>query len=148
MSAPIDLRALLLDPANNGAYYFDRNDREALAEAATEAGLRPVPIDFADCATKDEALARIATALEFPSWFGGNWDALGDCIGDLSWFANDGLLLLFDDAWAWRERDGEEFGTLLDVCGEAAQGWMRERRPFWVVVPLAADQLARLTDDA
>jgi hypothetical protein len=147
MNAPTDLRGLLLDPANNGAYFFDRNDREALLEAAIDAGLCASPVDFAGCAGKDDALARIAAALAFPSWFGGNWDALADCLGDLSWLPGEGQLLLFDQAWDWRERDGEEFTTLLDVCGEAAQGWMRERRPFWVVVPLATEHLARLGDD-
>ena len=146
MTAPVDLRALLLDPANNGAYFFDRNDREALVEAANDAGLHATPVDFSACAGKDDALARIAAALAFPAWFGGNWDALADCLRDLSWLGGDGLLLVFDEAWAWRERDGEAFATLLDVCGEAAQDWMRGRRPFWVVVPLAPEQLARLGD--
>jgi hypothetical protein len=147
MNTPLDLRALLLDPANNGAYFFDRNDRESLLEAATDAGLRPAPVDFGGCAGKDDALARIAAALAFPDWFGGNRDALADCLGDLSWLPEDGQLLLFDDAWGWRERDGEDFATLLDICGEAAQGWTRARRPFWVVIPLAPEQLARLSDD-
>ena len=141
MSAPLDLRALLLDPSNNGVYYFDRNDREDLAEAAVNAGLRVAPIDFADCAGKHDALARIALALQFPEWFGGNWDALADAIADLSWLPEGGQLLLFDNAWDWRERDGEDFAVLLDICGEAAQGWTRERRPFWAVIPLPAEQL-------
>lgn len=142
MNAPLDLRALLLDPANNGVYYFDRNDREDLAESAANAGLHVAPVDFADCAGKHDALARIAVALQFPEWFGGNWDALADALGDLSWLPEAGQLLLFDNAWEWRERDGEDFAALLDICGEAAQGWMRARRPFWVVIPLAPEQLA------
>ena len=147
MNTPVDLRALLLDPANNGAYFFDHNDRESLLEAATEAGLHVAPIDFGGCAGKDDALARIATALRFPDWFGGNWDALADCLGDLSWLDGEGQLLVFDDAWGWRERDGEDFAALLDICGEAAQGWMRARRPFWVVIPLAPEQLASVGRD-
>jgi hypothetical protein len=141
MNAPLDLRALLLDPANNGVYYFDRNDREDLAEAAANAGLHVVPVDFADCAGKHDALARIAVALAFPEWFGGNWDALADALGDLSWLPEGGLLMLFDNARDWRERDEEDFAVLLDICGEAAQDWTRERRPFWAVIPLAAEQL-------
>ena len=46
MNTPLDLRALLLDPANNGAYFFDHNDRESLVDAATEAGLHAAPVDF------------------------------------------------------------------------------------------------------
>jgi hypothetical protein len=148
MNTPVDLRALLLDPANNGVYYFDRNDREDLAEAAADAGLHVAPVDFADCAGKHDALARIAVALAFPEWFGGNWDALADALGDLSWLPEGGgQLLLFDNAWDWRDRDGEDFAVLLDICGEAAQGWARERRPFWAVVPLAPEQLARVGRD-
>lgn len=144
MNAPVDLRALLLDPANNGAYFFDHNDREALVEAANEAGLRTAPVDFSGCGDKGDALARIAAALEFPDWFGGNWDALADCLGDLSWLGGEGHLLVFDEAWDWRERDGEDFAVLLDICGESAQDWTRERRPFWVVIPLAPERLALL----
>ena len=81
-------------------------------------------------------------ALRFPDWFGGNWDALADALADLSWLPEGGQLLLFDNAWDWRERDGEDFAVLLDICGEAAQGWTRERRPFWAVIPLAPEQLA------
>jgi len=99
MNTPLDLRALLLDPANNGAYFFDHNDRESLVEAATEAGLHAAPVDFGGCAGKGDALARIAAALRFPEWFGGNWDALADCLGDLSWLDGAGQLLVFDDAW-------------------------------------------------
>jgi len=147
MNTPLDLRALLLDPANNGAYFFDHNDRESLVEAATEAGLHAAPVDFGGCAGKGDALARIAAALRFPEWFGGNWDALADCLGDLSWLDGAGQLLVFDDAWGWRERDGEDFATLLDICGEAAQGWTRARRPFWVVIPLPAEQLTMVGNE-
>ena len=54
---------------------------------------------------------------------------------------------MFDDAWGWRERDGEDFATLLDICGEAAQGWTRARRPFWVVIPLPAEQLTMVGNE-
>jgi hypothetical protein len=147
MTTPLDLRALLLDPANNGVYYFDRGDREDLADAAANAGLRVAPVDLADCAGKHDALARIALALAFPEWFGGNWDALADALGDLSWLPEGGQLLLFDNAWDWRGRDGEDFAVLLDICGEAAQGWARERRPFWAVIPLPAEQLAQVGNE-
>jgi hypothetical protein len=51
-----------------------------------------------------------ARALAFPAWFGRNWDALADCLGDLSWLPDAGHVLLWDrygvlartDAKAWR----------------------------------------------
>lgn len=34
---------------------------------------------------KAELLERVALALSFPDYFGRNWDALIDCLSDLSW---------------------------------------------------------------
>jgi len=38
----------------------------------------------------------IAAAFEFPSYFGRNWDALVDCLGDLEWLDANGYVLLVD----------------------------------------------------
>ena len=130
MSTPVDLRAAA-GSGEQRRLLFDHNDREALVEAATEAGLHAMPIDFNRLRGQGRRARAHAAALRFPDWFGGNWDALADCLGDLSWLPEGGQLLLFDNAWEWRERDGGDFATLLDICGEAAQDWTRGRRPFW-----------------
>ena len=35
--------------------------------------------------SKQALLATLATQLNFPDYFGGNWDALEECMADLSW---------------------------------------------------------------
>ena len=44
-----------------------------------------VHIDLSACTDKRDLLDRFAAALRFPSWFGYNWDAMHDCLTDLSW---------------------------------------------------------------
>jgi len=39
----------------------------------------------AGIATKETLFARLAERLQFPDYFGANWDALWECIRDLSW---------------------------------------------------------------
>lgn len=140
MSA-LELRALLADPDQNGAYFVDVRDREGLEDAARELRFALAPIDFAGCNGKAEVLDRFAAALRFPAWFGGNWDALADCLGDLSWWPADGYLLLLDHVGAWRAAEPDEFATLLEVLNEAAALWSAQRQPFWALVPLSAPAL-------
>ncbi|WP_341647529.1 barstar family protein [Thauera humireducens] len=42
-------------------------------------------VELADCTDKAGLLRRFAEAFRFPDWFGHNWDALADCLTDLSW---------------------------------------------------------------
>lgn len=140
MSA-LELRALLADAGQNGTYFVDVRDREGLEDAARELRFALAPIDFAGCNGKAEVLDRFAAALRFPAWFGGNWDALADCLGDLAWWPADGYLLLLDHVGAWRAAEPDEFATLLEVLNEAAALWSAQRRPFWALVPLSAPAL-------
>jgi RNAse (barnase) inhibitor barstar len=137
----LELRALLADASQNGAYFVDVRDREGLEEVARELGFAVAAIDFAGCSGKDEVLERFAAALRFPDWFGGNWDALADCLGDLSWWPAEGYLLLLDHAGAWRVSEPHEFATLLEILNEAAMSWSAQRLPFWALVALSAPAL-------
>ena len=137
-----ELVALLADAAQNGAYFVDARDRAALVEAATVLGFAIAQIDCRGVRDRDTALDRIAQALRFPPWFGGNWDALHDCLGDLSWLPGDGYLLLFDHGADWREAEPDAFATLLDVLDDAAQDWSAIGTPFWALLPLPGDRLA------
>ena len=94
-----------------------------------------VAIDLAGCADKQEALRRLGAALKFPGWFGGNWDALADCLADMSWWPAAGYLLLLEHPAGWREAEPEEFDTALEIIEEAAQGWAAQHKPFWALLP-------------
>lgn len=140
----VDLSALLADAASGGVYFVDARDRAALVEAATGLQFAVAAIDFNAAHERETALARIALALQFPAWFGGNWDALQDCLGDLSWLEGKGYLLLFDHSSAWREAEPEAFAILLDILEAAARGWAGSGTPFWALLPLPSEELATI----
>lgn len=140
----MELRALLADFTQCGAYFVDARDREAMAAAALSLDFALVPVEFAGCSDKAEALERLAQALKFPDWFGGNWDALADCVGDLSWWPADGYVLLLDHVDDWREHARADFDVAIDILNEAAAGWAARRTPFWALMPLPAGVLATI----
>ena len=103
----MDVREVLADPGQGGAYFVDARDNDSLIEAASALEFSVTRIDLAGCRDKDTALDRIAAALRFPEWFGANFDALADCLGDLSWLPADGYLLLLEHSDEWRQGDDE-----------------------------------------
>jgi len=146
MIATVELRALLADATQCGAYFVDARDREAMVAAAQSLDFALVSIDFDGCRDKADALQRIAQALRFPEWFGGTWDALADCLSDLSWCPAGGYVLLLEHVDGWRAAAGDDFDTLLDIVNEAATGWARMRTPLWALMPLPAEVLATMGD--
>jgi hypothetical protein len=116
------------DPAKSGVYRSSRSDE--ILDAARGSGIRVVRIDLAGATDKDKLLARVAEALRFPAWFGGNWDALEDCLCDLSWAPAAGYVLLFEGAAAVPLVDR---GTLADILASAAASWSERKRPFFAV---------------
>jgi hypothetical protein len=113
----------LQDPARSGVYRAARIDE--VVAAVRDSGLAAARIDLSQ-----PVFEAFSQALGFPGWFGRNWDALEDCLTDLSWreAAGDVLLIERSEALAADER-----GTLLDVLAAAAEFWAGERRPFFAV---------------
>jgi hypothetical protein len=117
------LLARLRDPARSGVYRASAP--RAIEEATHASSLDVVRID----AGSNAPFEAIARALDFPDWFGANWDALEDCLSDLSWRKGDGHVLLFVGA-----PSGEALGTLLDVLRAAAEYWAGRGRAFFAVL--------------
>ena len=118
----------LSDASKSGVYRTSRTDE--ILDATRGSALHVARIDLAGASAKDAWIGRIAKALAFPAWFGGNWDALEDCLSDLSWITAGGYVLLIEGA---AEAPLVERGTLLDILASAAASWAERKRPFFAV---------------
>ena len=118
----------LRDASKSGVYRAP-HDRD-IVDALRGSALGVVHIGLAGAAGKDALLQRIARALAFPDWFGGNWDALEDCLTDLSWSNAGGHVLLFEGAAGL---PADERGILVDILASAAWSWAERQRPFFAV---------------
>ena len=101
--------------------------------AAREAGLALLEVSLDGVADKDALLRQFAASLGFPDWFGGNWDALEECLTDLSWCEAAGYVLLVRGAAALAVRGAADYGVLIDLLGGCAQSWRERGVPFFAV---------------
>ena len=123
----------LADPRQCGVYQLVRKPDEVEA-AALDAGLAIFRIDLAHVRNKKDFLGRVAKALSFPDWFGGNWDALNDCLTDLEWLSTKtGYVLVFEKS------DHFVFDEAIAVLGSAAEYWKEEGRPFWALIAVSKE---------
>ena len=105
-----------------------------------------VRIDLSDCTSKAALIERFAGAFELPPWFGFNWDALADCLTDLSWMAADGYVIVLEHADAFAAANPTDFATALSILQEAADSWREEGVPLWTLVGTGSDGIAWLQD--
>ena len=112
--------------------------------AATEAGLCFHLVQLDDTEDHEDALGRIGSAMKFPEWYGVNFDALYDCLTDLSWQDTGGTVIVLTGCDALKATHPEPWETLMNVFGGAAEYWQNEETPFWVFIDMRADGLAYL----
>ena len=115
----------LRDPVRSGVYRVTSGD--AVKEVSRSASFDAAEIDL----KSGDALSAIAKALRFPDWFGKNWDALEDCLSDLSWRKGNGHVLVLRD---WQKVTPDDLGVLIDVLRSSAEFWSGRGRPFFAIL--------------
>ena len=72
---------------------------------------------------KNEAMLMdaLSVALRFPDYFGGNWDALNECIRDLSWLSSGDVILTHEDLPL--SEDWASLSTYLSILRDAVEKW-------------------------
>lgn len=111
-----------------------RADADLLGAVAGQRGMSAAVADLAGCHDKEEFLSRVAVALDFPDWFGRNWDAFFDCLADLSWLPDGDHVLVLLDTAELRRHAPESFDTALSIMQDAAAVWARRGRLFRILI--------------
>ncbi len=134
----------LRDPTCAGVYRAPQAGMVDLLASAEASGLATHRIDLTKVRDKSALFERLATALKFPGWFGHNWDALADCLNDLSWLSANGHVILLEHCDDFSASQAEDFTIALHVFASASKAWREENVPFWVFVGVRPDVIANL----
>jgi Barstar (barnase inhibitor) len=130
----------LQDPAKSGVYRATRVD--AIADAVRGSKLNFARMALQGTTAKPALLRTIGATLGFPGWFGENWDALEDCLTDLSWRQAQGHVLLFE---GFQFLPADDVGVLIDILASAAEFWAGQGKPFFAVF-IDPERLLMLAD--
>ena len=97
-----------------------------LEAAADELGWRAVVLDSSEVETTEAFLELCAESFALPEWFGMNWDALEECLGDLDLGDVDGVAVLWCGWGELAEASAKDFAVAVNIFAGAARGWRRD----------------------
>ena len=78
-------------------------------------------------------MQEIGAALQFPYYFGHNWNSLNECITDLEWCPAERYILCITsvDQLFCAESDPKQFSVLIEVLQDAAKEWATPQSGEW-----------------
>jgi RNAse (barnase) inhibitor barstar len=111
-------------------------------ESATQRRMHVVQVNLAAARDKNTFLNTLAGALQFPAYFGHNWDAFYDCLVEFAHSESEGTLLVLREASGFARAEPEEFAAAVDTLSDAADYWKDEGKALLTVVELDTPALA------
>ncbi|MFE2969052.1 barstar family protein [Streptomyces sp. NPDC059340] len=111
--------------------------------AARAVGWQVSVLDLTGVSDKAAFMERCVRALDLPEWFGRNWDALADCLGDPDWGpASPGRVILVNGWRHYAKARPDEWETAQEVLESAAGHYEEHDATLSVVLSLGgSDQL-------
>ena len=139
------LQSILDGSRQPGVYRFASRASAKHVRSLLEAdGWRVFHLDGHDITDKPSFLDACATVMEFPAYFGKNWDAFEECLTDLSWAEADGYVILFDHADAFELGAPHDWQAAMDILGDAVKSWHEAGKPMYVLLRGAKTMLPTL----
>lgn len=113
-----------------GPYRLSNQRLAAVQEETATLGLSTVRIEPGNAMDRHTWLQEAARQLQLPEHFGGNFDALYDCLCDRDCLPQSTLILLIGKTSALGE---EGTDTLIAVLQAAADEWREQERALWAL---------------
>jgi len=96
--------------------------------------------------TSGDLYDEFAAALQFPCYFGENWNAFDECLTDLEWLPGSGYVLLIMDSLHVLSNQRSELGVFMRIIRDVAIEWRKTRdMPFHVLFQCIDADVSTLT---
>ncbi len=128
----------LLPPTEQNGLYQAPPDIAPLRRAVRDAALSWHVVDLQRARGKRALFSAFAREFSFPATFGGNWDALADCLQDLSWRSEPGGMVLLRGVDVFAAASPDDHILLREILEATALHWRGRKRLFVVLAEDAA----------
>jgi RNAse (barnase) inhibitor barstar len=121
--------------SNSSVYNITNNTNiRLMKKAAIKNGLDFTYMDLKKVVDKDSFLMIMSRTLKFPTYFGMNWDALNDCLTDMSWKPAIGYVIVFTNFKSISENMAAEIQIIRNIFDSSAQYWKQKKVQFYIVL--------------
>lgn len=120
-------KPILVTPHNH-------NTVTSIENTATDLGFKLFRLIGSEIRNKDALFEALNRTMKFPAYFGGNWDALEECLRDLEWSPAEGYVILFEEPMYLFEASCDVFVTFLEVVIAVSVEWATDRVPFYLIL--------------
>ena len=91
--------------------------------------------------SKQELLDAFEHGLNFPNYFGKNWDAFEECINDLSWLEKRKVVIIHEDVPDRLPK--KDLNIYLEILQDAVAGWRNKPGKHELEVVFPRDPFAK-----
>jgi RNAse (barnase) inhibitor barstar len=117
--------AFKFNAATSGLYTLDQGESIAtFLDAAKQSKFQVFHIEGQEITSLDRYFKVLADLFQFPDYFGQNWDAVADCLTDLSWEEGDRILIVYSNYQDLLEGGNRE--VAMAVWSDAIEFWLRQ----------------------
>lgn len=110
---------------------LDRRYSEQLVKAANLRGLGVFLLDGEQMSSQVELFQEFKVKLQFPEYFGANWNALDECLADLDWLDRAGYLLVIESGDSVLCDEGADIREMFDrLLGDISEEWANSDPPL------------------
>ncbi|MCR8643946.1 barstar family protein [Paenibacillus sp. N1-5-1-14] len=84
------------------------------------------------CVTAEKLFDEFAAVLQFPFYFGENWDAFEECLNDLTWLQADAYVLCISNVENILKLSNTDFEAFASILESSVKEW-EEGRDFGAI---------------
>jgi RNAse (barnase) inhibitor barstar len=106
---------------------------DSLSLALQEHGWKLFYLEGTQITNKLEFLQACASVMDFPSYFGSNWDAFEECVTDPGIVSSKRSILLYNQPEFFAQNDPSQWSTAVQILQTAVDYWSEKNTLLYVL---------------